>query len=688
MNTQSKKSMIVIALLMLVKKLLSIVYKIPYQNLTGDAGFYVFQQVYPFIGILMILTGFALPTVIGSLLAEHAYRGVVKDKIKRYMWIFSLSVFTVMFLGNRQLAQIMGDVRLAPVIGAAGVHFLFLPPLAYLRGVLASRVETMDKFGHSVVIEQLARVFAIIFVLFYFDVTYYNYYQIAQLAFLFSLISPVITFAHLLLMKPVDDVESFSPLTGNITFFSRTIYLVLSSGMLVLFSLVDSFIVFNVLITEHAQNHAMILRGILERGLPIVQAGTFYVGTFVTYTLSSMDKEKESSAKSDVFSNGFFYILALATPATVGLIRLMPVLNVALYGDVLGVATLQVMMIQIILYAVIVILVAVLTKEEKNAFVQVALLVGMLSKLIFTVPLVSWFGITGAGLSSVMSLAFICVILLVGAKHLFTFKLAVLLTGVFIATVGMFLGLRATDNFLATFYTGERAGYVVLLVLTTLTGLLIYGGVLLLLFLGFKAVGAIVLRKHKQKKERAKRAYRAKMRRLEALRLEEEAARQAAAREREAFEARERYRQSLMQNKPRNGQQSMNNVATHLAGKGHYEPIPVQVSPQPREIFEQTTPQKKQKEGKKMRLDKFLKVSRIIKRRQTAKEVSDAGKIDVNGKVAKSSTTVQIGDEIALHYATRTLVVKVLEIKDSTKKEDAERMFEVVKEIPSAPARN
>ena len=81
-----------------------------------------------------------------------------------------------------------------------------------------------------------------------------------------------------------------------------------------------------------------------------------------------------------------------------------------------------------------------------------------------------------------------------------------------------------------------------------------------------------------------------------------------------------------------------------------------------------------------MRLDKFLKVSRIIKRRQTAKEVSDAGKISVNGKVAKSSTALHVGDEIALHYATRTLVVRVMLIKDSTKKEDADRMYEVVRE--------
>ena len=82
-----------------------------------------------------------------------------------------------------------------------------------------------------------------------------------------------------------------------------------------------------------------------------------------------------------------------------------------------------------------------------------------------------------------------------------------------------------------------------------------------------------------------------------------------------------------------------------------------------------------------MRLDKYLKVSRLIKRRQTAKEVSDAGKITVNKKVAKSSTTVNVGDEIALFYTNKTVTIRVLDLKDSTKKEDAERMYELVSEV-------
>lgn len=81
-----------------------------------------------------------------------------------------------------------------------------------------------------------------------------------------------------------------------------------------------------------------------------------------------------------------------------------------------------------------------------------------------------------------------------------------------------------------------------------------------------------------------------------------------------------------------------------------------------------------------MRLDKYLKVSRIIKRRPIAKEVADKGRIKVNGILAKSSTDLKINDEIEIRFGNKILLVHVLEMKDSTKKEDATKMYEIIKE--------
>ena len=81
-----------------------------------------------------------------------------------------------------------------------------------------------------------------------------------------------------------------------------------------------------------------------------------------------------------------------------------------------------------------------------------------------------------------------------------------------------------------------------------------------------------------------------------------------------------------------------------------------------------------------MRLDKYLKVSRIIKRRPIAKEVADKGRIKVNGILAKSSTDLKINDEIEISFGNKILLVRVLEMKDSTKKEDATKMYKIIKE--------
>ncbi|HEM9666067.1 TPA: RNA-binding S4 domain-containing protein [Streptococcus agalactiae] len=81
-----------------------------------------------------------------------------------------------------------------------------------------------------------------------------------------------------------------------------------------------------------------------------------------------------------------------------------------------------------------------------------------------------------------------------------------------------------------------------------------------------------------------------------------------------------------------------------------------------------------------MRLDKYLKVSRIIKRRPVAKEVADKGRVKVNGVLAKSSTDLKLNDQVEIRFGNKSLTVKVLEMKDSTKKEDAIKMYEIINE--------
>lgn len=79
-----------------------------------------------------------------------------------------------------------------------------------------------------------------------------------------------------------------------------------------------------------------------------------------------------------------------------------------------------------------------------------------------------------------------------------------------------------------------------------------------------------------------------------------------------------------------------------------------------------------------MRLDKYLKVSRLIKRRTVANEACDAEKVTVNGKVARASYDVKTGDIIEISIGAKPLKVRVLDIKEFTKKEEAAALYEVV----------
>ncbi len=76
-----------------------------------------------------------------------------------------------------------------------------------------------------------------------------------------------------------------------------------------------------------------------------------------------------------------------------------------------------------------------------------------------------------------------------------------------------------------------------------------------------------------------------------------------------------------------------------------------------------------------MRLDKYLKVSRLIKRRTVANEACDAGRVTVDGKVAKASQEVKKGDVIEIRFGEKTVKVEVLDIIETTKKESAAEMY-------------
>ena len=83
---------------------------------------------------------------------------------------------------------------------------------------------------------------------------------------------------------------------------------------------------------------------------------------------------------------------------------------------------------------------------------------------------------------------------------------------------------------------------------------------------------------------------------------------------------------------------------------------------------------------KVMRVDKYLKTARILKRREAAKELALQGRIQINGRIAKPSTEVEVGDVLRLKFGYRILEIKILDIQKQVSKQNASLLFEILKE--------
>ena len=79
-----------------------------------------------------------------------------------------------------------------------------------------------------------------------------------------------------------------------------------------------------------------------------------------------------------------------------------------------------------------------------------------------------------------------------------------------------------------------------------------------------------------------------------------------------------------------------------------------------------------------MRIDKFLKVSRILKRRSLANDAASGGRIKINGKVVKPAHEVKVGDKVEIGFSSGTVTILVLDVKPTVKKEDAEKLYQIL----------
>lgn len=409
-----------------ISKFLSAMYKIPFQNLTGDEGFYVYQQVYPLYGLAVAFTMTGLPIFVSKVISEAQDDLNVRNRLQELStWLVLMSVLAFLMLqfGAGILAEGMGDVELSPVIQTVAYFFLFVPLLSLSRGFFQGQAN-MVPTSISQVIEQIVRVGILLWVAFYFGQSEWNFYEMGVNAYHSAWISAAV--ASLVLYMMIQKSEKsqsfhsilrprFSLIMGK-RLFTEGFLLVAFGSLMILFQFIDSFTVYNGLIEAgFAEQAAMAMKGVYDRGQPMVQLGTV-VGISFSMTSLPILRRQAVKGKWHAWTKEAGSIIKLtillSSAATIGLIAVMPWMNQVLFTNQQGTKVLQIMMLSVGLVSFIYGIHTISQSRSQRDSSFLFLIVGLTFKIVMNELAVRALGIMGSSMVTVMALLIIALLLI------------------------------------------------------------------------------------------------------------------------------------------------------------------------------------------------------------------------------------------------------------------------------------
>lgn len=400
----------------LLVKALSAIYRVPFQNIVGDQGFYIYQQVYPFIGVLTVWTSYGFAVAISKLLADSqssddvGQRKTIMSVAFIYVSIISICSFLVLFLGAGTLASWMGDRNLAQLLKTGSFVVLLMPVLALLKGSFQSKGH-MEPIAYGQVVEQTVRVIVILvgtYLVMKNGASLYTAGSTALFgAFVGEIAGIVLLVIYLKSKKPTSYfkgrmmVTPIKPIIKELTIISLSVSM--SSLILLFFQLVDSFTVFR-LLTENGLSRilAMETKGIYDRGLPLVQMGILIASTLSLsiVPLIAHTTHKRSGRNAIPYAQLTFKIAFLfGVAASLGLILVLPAVNEMLFETRDLSITLMVFCAQIFWLSLLLTMTSILQGLGKVIMPAIILAIGLCLKIVFNFLLLPTYGIMGAAIA-------------------------------------------------------------------------------------------------------------------------------------------------------------------------------------------------------------------------------------------------------------------------------------------------
>lgn len=445
-----------------VAKLLSAVYRVPYQNLAGDEGFYVYQQVYPIYGIAMTLALSGLPQFISKYVAEK--KGPKEQRaalVELFPLVasFGLVLWAITFFGSRQIANGMGDIGLTPLIQVVSFTFVLMPLLSITRGEFQGKL-MMVPTAVSQVVEQLIRVGVILIAAWSFQQFHWDVYHTGTVAMIGALAGGavavlILQYYRRKVLGTSTPIAFFTINEQSKTLMKRLVLegglMTIYSGYLILFQLVDSFTIKKALVDSGLTEYgAKVAKGVYDRGQPLVQ-----LGLVVALALSSSflpiltryltNRERRLFIKS---SQIFLRLTCgIAAAASLGLVLLLPYVNFALFKDYSGNLTLVLFVCAIFLMAMIQSYQSIAQSQNHYRNSLKAAGWGIVLKVLSTNFFTRTWGTVGASLATLAGLSLVLVVLHRGSdpelngylkERKFGKKLAACLGGMTISLFGYY----------------------------------------------------------------------------------------------------------------------------------------------------------------------------------------------------------------------------------------------------------
>ncbi|WP_334329154.1 putative polysaccharide biosynthesis protein [Companilactobacillus sp. HBUAS59699] len=469
----------------LFSELMSAIYRIPLQNIVGDRGYFIYQQVYPIYGIFSVLSLSGLPVVISKTFAQQD-GPVAKNKLLKLTFFVLLAgclALTIFLWGSaRYLAIFMGDPRLYQEIRAVSLTFLLVPFEATFRGYFQSDLE-MTPSAISQILEQFIRIIVIIGSAILFGKGFFDLYQMGTIANSGAFIGGL--FAVLLLMVTfIKQREVFIADDKNIKvkiergLLLEILLIVVFTGITIFYQFIDSFTILRLLLHGGMPvDRAEILKGVFDRAQPLIQLGIVISLSFVSTIMPQLRETNQTNVNKTIIQKMMRVCLWLAVAETAGLVALMPEINTMLFTNADGSLALAIYMMSIVIVSFINLMVAITSgDDEKNLAKLVLFVASLIGKIALNIILIPRFNIVGAALATILSECIILVgMYLIYDNGVFLlsrdFLIKVISVGLFMGVVIKILASISTD------YLSLSRGHSILISVVLIPiGIIIYLG--------------------------------------------------------------------------------------------------------------------------------------------------------------------------------------------------------------------